>query len=64
MNVVGGGGGNSDSLLFTSCTELMTAWSTANRNFKVRVDDDKVWSLTQGLTNKNTLVRSMKILGF
>jgi hypothetical protein len=27
--------GNIDSLLSTSCTELMTAWSAANRNFKV-----------------------------
>jgi len=34
--------GNIDSLLSTSCTELMTAWSAANRNFKVRVDEDKI----------------------
>ncbi len=44
--------GNIDSLLSTSCTELMTAWSAANRNFKVRVDDEKVRSLTKGLNKQ------------
>ena len=51
--------GNIDSLLSTSCTELMTAWSACNRNFKVRAKtifnnllhgaDDRLVSLQQEL---------------
>ena len=32
--------GNIDGLMSSSCTELMTAWSNSNRNFKVRIYKD------------------------